>query len=47
MTKAPVEVYGLGLLGAEAIFACHAVGLDPGLGVVHSDSKGRQSMALA
>ncbi len=34
------------LLEAEAVLACAAVGLDPALGVVHSDTKGRQSMAL-
>ncbi len=26
--------------------ACAAVGLDPGLGIVHNDARGRQSMAL-
>jgi len=30
----------------EAILASSAVGLDPGLGIVHADSKGRQSFAL-
>jgi CRISPR-associated endonuclease Cas1 len=34
------------LLEAEAIVACLGVGLDPGLGVVHSDVKGRASLAL-
>ncbi|MGH9172477.1 MAG: CRISPR-associated endonuclease Cas1 [Acidimicrobiales bacterium] len=38
--------YAYSLLEAEAILACHAVGLDPGLGIVHSDAKGRQSLAL-
>jgi CRISPR-associated endonuclease Cas1 len=38
--------YTYALLEAEAILACHAVGLDPGLGIVHSDTKGRQSLAL-
>jgi hypothetical protein len=38
--------YVFALLEAEAILACAAVGLDPGLGIVHSDAKGRQSMAL-
>ena len=45
----PVNVllnYCFGLLEAEAVFACQAVGLDPGLGIVHSDARGRQSMAL-
>lgn len=27
--------YLYSLLGAEAIFACHGVGLDPGLGIFH------------
>jgi CRISPR-associated endonuclease Cas1 len=35
-----------GLLEAEAILACHVVGLDAGLGLVHSDTKGRASFAL-
>jgi hypothetical protein len=46
---APVNAllnYCFGLLEAEAIFACQAVGLDPGTGIVHNDAKGRQSMAL-
>jgi CRISPR-associated protein Cas1 len=38
--------YAFALLEAEAVFACQAVGLDPGLGIVHLDAKGRQSMAL-
>ena len=38
--------YCFGLLEAEAIFACQAVGLDPGLGIVHADAKSRQSFAL-
>jgi hypothetical protein len=38
--------YVFALLEAEAILACQAVGLDPGLGIVHNDAKGRQSMAL-
>lgn len=38
--------YCFGLLEAEAVLACAAVGLDPGLGVVHQDAKARQSMAL-
>lgn len=38
--------YVYSLVEAEAILACHAVGLDPGLGVVHADAKGRQSVAL-
>jgi len=38
--------YVYALVEAEAILACQAVGLDPGLGVVHSDTKGRQSLAL-
>jgi CRISPR-associated endonuclease Cas1 len=38
--------YLYSLVEAEAILACQAVGLDPGLGVVHADAKGRQSLAL-
>ncbi len=38
--------YVFALVEAEAILACQAVGLDPGLGVVHNDSKGRASLAL-
>jgi CRISPR-associated endonuclease Cas1 len=38
--------YCYALLEAEAILACHAVGLDPGFGIVHSDTRGRQSLAL-
>jgi CRISPR-associated protein Cas1 len=38
--------YLFALVESEAILACQAVGLDAGLGLVHSDSKGRQSLAL-
>jgi CRISPR-associated endonuclease Cas1 len=38
--------YVYALVEAEAILACQAVGLDSGLGLVHSDTKGRQSLAL-
>lgn len=38
--------YLYALLEAEAILACQAVGLDPGLGIVHADARGRQSLAL-
>ena len=38
--------YVFALLEAEAVLACQAVGLDPGLGIVHNDARGRQSMAL-
>jgi CRISPR-associated endonuclease Cas1 len=38
--------YAFALLEAEATLACQVVGLDPGLGVVHSDVKARASMAL-
>ncbi len=38
--------YCFALLEAEAVLACQAVGLDPGLGIVHNDARGRQSMAL-
>jgi hypothetical protein len=34
------------LVEAEAILACQTVGLDPGLGMVHADARGRQSLAL-
>jgi len=45
----PVNVllnYAYALVEAEAILACQAVGLDAGLGLVHSDTRGRQSLAL-
>jgi len=38
--------YLFGLVEIEAITACHLVGLDPGLGIVHLDTRSRQSMAL-
>lgn len=38
--------YAFALLEAEAVFACQAVGLDAGLGIVHLDAKGRASLAL-
>jgi CRISPR-associated endonuclease Cas1 len=38
--------YLYSLVEAEAILASQAVGLDPGLGIVHADAKGRQSLAL-
>jgi hypothetical protein len=38
--------YLYSLVEAEAILACQTVGLDPGLGFVHADVKGRQSLAL-
>ena len=38
--------YLYSLVEAEAILACQTVGLDPGLGIVHADAKGRQSLAL-
>jgi CRISPR-associated endonuclease Cas1 len=34
------------LLEVEAILACSAVGLDPGLGLIHADVRGRQSLSL-
>jgi CRISPR-associated endonuclease Cas1 len=37
--------YLYALLEGEAIFACHAVGIDPGLGIFHTDREGRCSMA--
>jgi CRISPR-associated endonuclease Cas1 len=38
--------YVYALVEAEAILACQMVGLDSGLGIVHADAKGRQSLAL-
>ncbi|MGD0083447.1 MAG: CRISPR-associated endonuclease Cas1 [Acidimicrobiales bacterium] len=38
--------YGYRLLEAEGRLACLAVGLDPGLGILHADVKGRDSMVL-
>ena len=38
--------YLYALLEAETIFACHALGLDPGLGIFHSDRRDRASLAL-
>jgi CRISPR-associated endonuclease Cas1 len=38
--------YLYALLEAETILACHAVGLDPSLGIFHSDQRDRASMAL-
>lgn len=34
------------VLEAEAVLACHRVGIDPGLGVLHRDQIGRNSLAL-
>ncbi len=38
--------YLFALLEAEAILACRVVALDPGLGLVHADTRSRASMAL-
>jgi CRISPR-associated endonuclease Cas1 len=38
--------YLYALLEAETIFACHALGLDPGLGIFHTDRRDRSSLAL-
>jgi CRISPR-associated endonuclease Cas1 len=38
--------YLYALAEAEAVLACQAVGLDPGLGLIHNDARGRQSLAL-
>jgi CRISPR-associated endonuclease Cas1 len=38
--------YLYALAEAEAVLACQAVGLDPGLGIVHNDARARQSLAL-
>ncbi len=35
-----------GLLEAEARIACLAMGLDPGMGILHADQRGRDSLAL-
>ncbi len=38
--------YGYALAEAEARLAAQAVGLDPGLGIVHTDQRNRDSLAL-
>jgi hypothetical protein len=38
--------YLYALLEAETTIACHAVGLDPTLGIVHADVRGRDSLSL-
>ena len=38
--------YLYALLEAAAIFACHALGLDPGMAIFHQDREGRASLAL-
>ena len=38
--------YLFALIEAEASLACYAVGLDPGLGLLHADQKARDSLAL-
>jgi hypothetical protein len=38
--------YAYRLLEIEATLACHRLGLDPGLGVLHRDRQGRDSMSL-
>jgi CRISPR-associated endonuclease Cas1 len=38
--------YVYALLEVEAVLACQVVGLDPGMGIVHSDTRGRSSLAL-
>lgn len=38
--------YCYALLEAEATLACAVIGLDPGLGILHSDKKNRDSLAL-
>jgi hypothetical protein len=38
--------YLYSLLEAETTLACHAVGLDPGLGIFHVDQRDRASLAL-
>jgi hypothetical protein len=38
--------YLFALIEAEASLACRAVGLDPGIGLLHADQKARDSLAL-
>ncbi|MHB1774995.1 MAG: CRISPR-associated endonuclease Cas1 [Acidimicrobiales bacterium] len=38
--------YLFALVEAECVLACHVVGLDPGLGLIHQDARGRHSLAL-
>jgi CRISPR-associated endonuclease Cas1 len=38
--------FAYSVVEAEARLACHAVGLDPGLGVIHTDNKQRASFTL-
>jgi CRISPR/Cas system-associated endonuclease Cas1 len=38
--------YLYSLVEAETTLACHAVGLDPGLGIFHVDQRDRASLAL-
>jgi CRISPR-associated endonuclease Cas1 len=38
--------YLYALLEAETTLACHAIGLDPGLGIFHVDQRDRDSLAL-
>jgi CRISPR-associated endonuclease Cas1 len=38
--------YAYALAEAECVLAARAVGLDPGLGIVHTDTKSRDSLAL-
>ncbi len=38
--------YCMALAECEAVFALHAVGCDPSMGIVHRDAKGRASFAL-
>jgi CRISPR-associated endonuclease Cas1 len=37
--------YGYAILETEAILACHAAGLDPALGLMHTDTRYRRSLA--
>ncbi|MGP8240918.1 MAG: CRISPR-associated endonuclease Cas1 [Solirubrobacteraceae bacterium] len=37
--------YGHAILETEAILACHAAGLDPALGLMHTDTRYRGSLA--
>ena len=38
--------YLFALVKVETVRACHAMGIDPGLGIMHLDQRKRSSMAL-
>jgi CRISPR/Cas system-associated endonuclease Cas1 len=41
-----IQNYLYAVAEAEAVLACQVVGLDAGLGLIHSQAKSRQSLAL-